>query len=152
MDDSKSLCKKWLEITKHPFINGWPWGSRQLNPPTWTNIFTWPSFSNWVSRISRFKSNFSWTPPRNENETNETQTAGWNRSKTTRFFEDFTTGEMPVVKMVHPQTNECPLKKGTISIGNYIWTNHGFSGDMLDFREVGRNDPMSGIFTCYLAI
>ena len=20
--------KKWLEITKHPFINGWPWGSR----------------------------------------------------------------------------------------------------------------------------
>ena len=28
LDDSKSLYRKWLEITKHPFINGWPWGSR----------------------------------------------------------------------------------------------------------------------------
>ena len=27
---TKSLYRKWLEITKHPFINGWPWGSRQL--------------------------------------------------------------------------------------------------------------------------
>ena len=28
LDDSQSLHRKWLEITKHPFINGWPWGSR----------------------------------------------------------------------------------------------------------------------------
>ena len=31
-DDSKSLYRKWLEITIsiHPFINGWPWGSRYV--------------------------------------------------------------------------------------------------------------------------
>ena len=28
LDDSKSLHRKWLEITKHLFINGWKWGSR----------------------------------------------------------------------------------------------------------------------------
>ena len=27
LDDSQSL--HWLEITKHLFINGWPWGSRK---------------------------------------------------------------------------------------------------------------------------
>ena len=27
LDDSKSLYRKWLEITKHPLKNGWPWGS-----------------------------------------------------------------------------------------------------------------------------
>ena len=30
LDDSKSLCRKWLEITKHPFINGWKRGSRYI--------------------------------------------------------------------------------------------------------------------------
>ena len=58
MDDSKSLYRKWLEITKHPFINGcfnwmipnlyiengcftkhpfingWPWGSRYIWYPS----------------------------------------------------------------------------------------------------------------------
>ena len=24
---------KWLEITKHPFLNGWPWGSRWVVVP-----------------------------------------------------------------------------------------------------------------------
>ena len=34
LDDSQSLHRKWLEITKHLFINGWPWGSRQLINPS----------------------------------------------------------------------------------------------------------------------
>ena len=29
LDDSQSLHRKWLEITKHPFINMVVWGSRQ---------------------------------------------------------------------------------------------------------------------------
>ena len=30
---------KWLEITKHLFINGWPWGSRTFLLGTWGNLF-----------------------------------------------------------------------------------------------------------------
>ena len=28
---TNSLYRKWLEIIKHPFVNGWPWGSRHLH-------------------------------------------------------------------------------------------------------------------------
>ena len=48
LDDSQSLHRKWLEITKHQFFNGWPWGSRQIS---------------WDILISNLLIHTPWDPP-----------------------------------------------------------------------------------------
>ena len=109
-DEPKSLYRKWLEITISIHGNKWlalGFNRQWKNPPTWTNIFTWPSFSNCVSRISRFKSNFSF---RRRNERNGNR--GLKPFENHKVFEDLQPDEMPVVKMgTHPKLTNVPAKK-----------------------------------------
>ena len=102
-----------------------PQGKNSSFSPTWTNIFTWPSFSNCVSRISRFKSNFSW-----ENR--------WNAPE-----ENGTPG---------PKLTNVPPKKGLFNRKLHLNQPSIFSGHV---RFPGSREKwpyMSGIFTCHLAI
>ena len=40
-DDSKSLYRNWLFHHLHPFINGWPWGSRVVFQPSFALAGPW---------------------------------------------------------------------------------------------------------------
>ena len=71
LDDSRSLHRKWLEITKHLFKNGWKWGSRLIS-----SIFQLPKKTDGTNQahesftINRWFAIKKWSkaPPKKSND------------------------------------------------------------------------------------